>query len=327
MTIQTRELDPADRRTRTTLLPVFQAGVAADTVRHPAPTEDFLRFLIGPRPTRHRRAVTAFDGGTPIGYGSLDQDSQANRDMVFADLWILPERRADATRPLLEAFLAYSRGRGCARTVIGFSDLAAPDYDPVFTAAGGRPVAEDWRSDIALAAIDRERYAAWAAPSAKNKQYRVEHWVAPTPEHLLATMVRASQAMGDAPTGDLDFQVPPPDVDRRRKAEAMLAADGVRKHCVAAFTEGGEAAGFHEVFVVPGFPMADVGNTGVVAAHRGHGLGLRLKADLALRLLEAEPELAIVNTWNNGDNEPMLRVNEALGYIKAETWKTWQFDL
>ena len=152
-------------------------------------------------------------------------------------------------------------------------------------------------------------------------------WVVPTPDHLLSAVVRANEAMRDAPMGDLRVEYPPPDVGRRRRAEALIVAAGVRKHIIAAFTEDGEVAGFHEMFVVPGFRMADVGNTGVPAAFRGHGLGLRLKADLALRLLASEPEVDVVSTWNDADNEPMLRVNEALGYDRAEIWSNWQFDL
>jgi hypothetical protein len=73
--------------------------------------------------------------------------------------------------------------------------------------------------------------------------------------------------------------------------------------------------------------MASVGNTAVTAKFRGHGLGLRLKATMALWLLTAEPRIELVDTWNDVGNHPMLRVNEALGYAKAEDWGTWQFEL
>jgi GNAT superfamily N-acetyltransferase len=88
------------------------------------------------------------------------------------------------------------------------------------------------------------------------------------------------------------------------------------------------AAGFSNVNVFPGvMPMAGVGSTAVVAAHRGRGLGLRLKADLTLRLLEREGHLTSFETWNNEDNEPMLRVNRLLGYTLADEWNAFQYDL
>ncbi|WP_194924984.1 GNAT family N-acetyltransferase [Catenulispora pinisilvae] len=81
------------------------------------------------------------------------------------------------------------------------------------------------------------------------------------------------------------------------------------------------------VDVFPDFRMADIGNTGVPAEFRGHGLGLRLKAALTLHLLEHEPHVDLMSTWNNVDNAPMARVNEALGFEIAEAWSSWQFDL
>lgn len=327
MSIEIRELDPSLPETVATLLPVFQAGSAVDTPSQPEPTAGFLRFTTNQRVRWYRRCVAAFDGATPLAYGCLNQDLEANRDMLYGDIWTLPEHRAAVTAPLLDAFKAHARTRDAKRVVIGFSEFAAADHEPVFAAAGGRRVAQERRSQLDLTAVDREQYAAWAAPSEKNGRYRIEHWTVPTPEHLLAALSEANEAMRDAPTGDLQLNHAPPDVERRRRNEALMVAQGLRKHIIAALTEDGDVAGFHEVFVVPDYRMADVGNTGVPAKFRGHGLGLRLKAAMALHLLTAEPQIDVLSTWNDADNRPMLRVNEALGYVKAESWSVWQFDL
>ncbi|NUR25821.1 MAG: GNAT family N-acetyltransferase [Catenulispora sp.] len=327
MSIEIRELDPSRPETAATLLSVFQAGYAVDAPAHPVPNQAFLNFLIGPRVKRRRLCLVAFDGGEPIGYGCQTHDYVANQNSLFGDLWVLPGRRADATPLLLDAFKAHARTLGCTKLVNGFSQFAAAGYEPVFEAAGGRKVSEERHSLLNLRAIDREQYAAWAAPAEKNAHYRIESWAAPTPEHLLSALVQANDAMRDAPTGDLEFHYPPPDVDRRREAEARLATTGERKHIIAALTGSGEVAGFHEMIIIPGFRQASVGNTAVPSKYRGHGLGLRLKAAMALHLLTAEPQIDVVETWNDADNRPMLRVNEALGYVKTENWGNWQFDL
>ena len=46
-------------------------------------------------------------------------------------------------------------------------------------------------------------------------------------------------------------------------------------------------------------------------AHRGHRLGLLLKIDMMRWLAEAEPQLEVMETWNNADNRFMISVNEA----------------
>jgi len=308
-----------------TLLPLFRAASEADQPRHPEPAEAWLRYIVGPRVGRHRTCVVGFDGGTPVGFGCMNHEVATNQDMLYGDIWIHPERHADATVALLAGFKAYALGRGCTRLVTGFSEFAG--FESVFLAEGGRKVSEERRSQLEAATVDRARFTAWAAPSEKNAHYRIEAYVGRTPEHLLLPLVTANEAMHDAPLGDLEFEFPAPDPERRRAGDALNEAAGVRNHVIAAVAEDGAVAGFHEMFVVPGFRMADVGNTGVPAKFRGHGLGLRLKADLMLRVLAAEPEVEVVSTWNASDNRPMLRVNETLGYVKCEAWSNWQFDL
>ena len=55
-------------------------------------------------------------------------------------------------------------------------------------------------------------------------------------------------------------------------------------------------------------------DTSVVRAHRGHRLGLLLKADMVRWLTEAEPQLETVDTFNAESNDHMVAVNERLGY-------------
>ena len=55
-------------------------------------------------------------------------------------------------------------------------------------------------------------------------------------------------------------------------------------------------------------------DTSVVRAHRGHRLGLLLKADMMRWLAEAEPQLETLDTWNAESNDHMIGVNERLGY-------------
>lgn len=326
MTIAIREFNVEHPDTLSVVLPLFQAATSADAPLHPTPTEPFVKWLITPRAVRHRTCLVAYDSERAVGYGLVQHDNDTNRDMLHTDIFIRPQDRAAATVPLLDAYRAHARQRGCSRVVLAISEHAA-DYPAIFRAEGGRPVSEEFRSQLDLTAIDREQYAAWAAPSEKNAHYRIELWTTPTPEELLQPLVTALDAMRDAPSGALDFQAPPPRPERRRSSEADSIRGGSRTHVVAALTADGEIAGIHETLVFGDFRMADVGHTAVPAKFRGHGLGLRLKAILTLALLEREPHVAVISTWNDSDNAPMLRVNGALGYARTEAWSNWQFDL
>ena len=66
------------------------------------------------------------------------------------------------------------------------------------------------------------------------------------------------------------------------------------------------------------------GDTAVARAHRGHRLGLLLKIDMMRWLAEAEPQLEVIETWNNADNRFMINVNEALGYRLSRVFATFE---
>ena len=68
-------------------------------------------------------------------------------------------------------------------------------------------------------------------------------------------------------------------------------------------------------------------DTAVSRAHRGHRLGLLLKIDMMRWLAEAEPQLEVMETWNNADNGFMVRVNELLGYRLSQVYATYELTL
>jgi len=63
----------------------------------------------------------------------------------------------------------------------------------------------------------------------------------------------------------------------------------------------------------PGFAMQE--DTSVVSAHRGHRLGMLLKATMLLWLRDAQPMLETIDTWNALSNRHMIAVNDELGCV------------
>ena len=83
---------------------------------------------------------------------------------------------------------------------------------------------------------------------------------------------------------------------------------------VAVHEASGEVAGLTEIALRDGRRRCSQLDTVVVAGFRGHGLGLAVKGAM-LRWLTAErPEVQEVYTQTAVDNEPMIRINLALGY-------------
>jgi len=78
-------------------------------------------------------------------------------------------------------------------------------------------------------------------------------------------------------------------------------------------------AALTKVFIDPAEPAwGHQGITAVTRPHRGHRLGLLIKAALLEWLAGAEPLLERLETTNAEVNSYMIAVNEALGYRLAE---------
>jgi GNAT superfamily N-acetyltransferase len=86
----------------------------------------------------------------------------------------------------------------------------------------------------------------------------------------------------------------------------------------------GRLVGYSQVQVGAGAELGYQQDTLVLREHRGHGLGLRMKAASTLAVLAEAPEVTRIRTWNADDNAPMLAVNRALGY-EVDAWmRDWQ---
>jgi RimJ/RimL family protein N-acetyltransferase len=77
-------------------------------------------------------------------------------------------------------------------------------------------------------------------------------------------------------------------------------------------------AAITQVHITPEHPeWAHQGLTAVTRPHRGHRLGLLVKAETMRWLAETEPKLERIETGNADSNRHMIAINEALGYQLA----------
>jgi GNAT superfamily N-acetyltransferase len=146
--------------------------------------------------------------------------------------------------------------------------------------------------------------------------YELVRIVGRTPPELVDAMVELVAAINDAPTDDLDIEDEVFTAERLAAYEEASMAKGCRLYrLVARHKRTGALAGHTVVAVEEKRPtLGDQHDTAVARAHRGHRLGLLLKAGMLLWLAEVEPQLETVDTWNAESNDHMIAVNEALGY-------------
>lgn len=169
--------------------------------------------------------------------------------------------------------------------------------------------------DPALLERLRAEAAAVAGPA-----YELVAWTDRVPEHLIDAYALLQARMStDAPQGDLALEEEAWDAGRIRTAEQTTLDFGLRLVAVGAVhRETNELVGYTAVNVDTARPWVGFqDNTIVLSQHRGHRLGMLLKAANAQRLAADHPQLRRIHTSNAEDNDHMLAINIALGYRPA----------
>jgi GNAT superfamily N-acetyltransferase len=157
--------------------------------------------------------------------------------------------------------------------------------------------------------------------------YRLASWTGTVPDDLTDAFATAKNAMNDMPTGDMDYGEQHWDADRVRAMARVLADRGDTLLTVAAL-HGDVMAGFTEIVIRAGEQQRALQyDTVVVPEHRGHGLGLWLKAAMVRRLRADHPGIGEIETDNAEDNTHMLAVNERLGFRQHRRAHEYQLDV
>jgi hypothetical protein len=151
--------------------------------------------------------------------------------------------------------------------------------------------------------------------SAKASDYELVHLVGPTPDDMVEDMVALHAAINDAPMEDPDSEEDYWDADRVRAYDNAMAGRSQTVYRVMARHRQTRAwAGLSMLCVDEFLPrIAFQEDTSVVRAHRGHRLGLLMKADMLRWISQERPEVAATDTWNATTNHHMIAVNERLG--------------
>ncbi|MFF4443701.1 GNAT family N-acetyltransferase [Streptomyces sp. NPDC001502] len=166
------------------------------------------------------------------------------------------------------------------------------------------------------------------AADAEHPGYRLTGWSGTVPDRLADVFAEAKNAMNDMPMGDLDYGSVAWDGDRVRAMAMVIADRGDTLLTVAAVHDDGTMAGYTEILLPRGTPArAQQYDTAVVPAHRGHGLGLWVKAAMVRRLRAEHSGVTEIETDNAEDNVHMLAVNHRLGFRSYRRTREFQLDM
>jgi GNAT superfamily N-acetyltransferase len=266
----------------------------------------------------------------PVGALAVELPTRDNLHLIWAQIWVHPDhRRRGHGSVIMNEVLRIAREAGRSTIWVGTAedDQGAQCFVEKF---GFRYASHDARRRQVLADIDQtEIQRLWASAQVAASDYCLERLRPPSSDEVLSELIAVTAAINDAPMGDLTYEDEKFDLQRVQDLETALLGRGHRGYrVIARHRTTGEVGGHTMLITHPLLP--DVGmqaDTAVARHHRGHRLGLLLKMDMMRWLAEAEPQLTIIETWNNVDNRFMIDVNEALGYRLSRIFNMYELRL
>jgi GNAT superfamily N-acetyltransferase len=267
---------------------------------------------------------------TVAGWYRLELPDLENLDRAYLHLIVHPDERR---RGLGRALLRHAAGRAAVhgRTVLSGGARNGTAGEPFARAAGAKSGLVDVERLLELGGLQAGQVATLREEAERHAAgYEVVTWTGLIPEELIDQVAGLYAALSDAPH-EPDEEPEKWDGQRvRERVNALRAQYGSRDYSVAArHMATGEMAALTQVTVEPplpgwGFQLI----TAVTEGHRGHRLGLLIKATMLEVLAAAEPQLERITTWNAESNQHMIAVNEALGYtVFGVPATSWQLDV
>ncbi|MFD5632795.1 GNAT family N-acetyltransferase [Streptomyces sp. NPDC127077] len=279
-------------------------------------------------PSSRRPAWLASDAeGVPVGSAFLGLSGRKGQDhRAELEIAVHPaERRAGVGGALLAAALTAAREDG-RRSLVARVTAGSPG-EPFLAAQGFRPVLALTFARLALPDLDLA--AVTEIAERPHPGYALTSWEGVVPTELAHTFADSRRAMDDMPMEGSDHGFDAWDVERVvAVAEAVLARGEALRTVAVVDRSDGSVVGFSEL-VVPGDGRGNAQHygTGVLPEHRGHGLGLWMKAESIRGARLRYPELSGLLTDTADSNTYMIGINEALGYRPTHRELEYRLDL
>ncbi|HEV2249948.1 MAG TPA: GNAT family N-acetyltransferase [Candidatus Limnocylindria bacterium] len=327
--VDPRELPEAEQ---VAIAGLFQAMSKELLPEEPArPLESILARLRSKQANQWNARVRARDtNGNVVGMvgGGRSLNEPENAHIMWCELQVHPEhRRKGIGTALLREFVRACDGQHPDLVFMGMGNDRVPAGEAFMRAVGGQPGLPMKTNQLEIASVDRAQIADWAKLDPRG--YRLERIDGVVPQRLMQAYLDSSNGMNDAPKGDLkmaDWKLTEEQVHDR---ESWFEQVGVEWWLILAIHEAtGQGAGFTEVTYDPKQPWVIwQQGTAVIDPHRGHKLGLWMKAAMLDRILRERPMAKLIRTGNANTNEQMLGINTQLGFRLAWQSTLWQVPI
>jgi mycothiol synthase len=295
------------------------------------PLEAILARLRATVPNEwHARSRARDAQGNVVAFGGTERslNDPENAHVAWTELQVHPDhRRKGLARAVFADLVAQSEGQHPELMFMGMTNDRVPSGSPFLSAIGAKPGLPMKTNQLALADVDRSQVAEWAKLDPTG--YRIERVDNAVPANLVASYIQASDGINDMPKGDLKMGDWKLTEEQIRDRESWFEQTGIKWWLLVAIHEAtGEGAGFTDITYDPRQPWVIwQQGTAVTRGHRGHRLGLWMKAVMLERILHELPKAKYIRTGNANTNSQMLGINTDLGFKMAWQSTLWQLPI
>jgi len=311
---------------------LYQAQQSERTPEDPlTPLDAIEQRLRAVVPGRWQAYFGARDaGGALVGYGVVGRslNEPENAHLRWTELVVSAKhRRKGVGRALLRALVDAVADQGDNVVLMTQTTDRVPSGSEFARAIGAEPGLDMKTNQLDLSKVDRAKVEEWAAIAPKG--YRLARIDNNVPAELVAPYIAASNGMNDAPRGDLKMADWKLTEEQIRERESWFKQTGSEWWLLVALHEAtGEGAGFTEVTYDPKIShVIWQQGTAVLDAHRGHRLGMWMKAVMLKRILDERRKALFIRTGNANTNAQMLAINTELGFAQAWSACLWQISI
>jgi len=268
--------------------------------------------------------------GNVVGWvgGGRSLNEPENAHVLWCETSVHPDhRRKGLGTALFREFVQACEGQHPELLFMGMTNDRVAAGESFLRGLGAQPGLPMKTNQLVLADVDRAQVAEWAKLDPPG--YRLERIDNVVPPELLAAYIQASEGINDMPKGDLKMGDWKLTEEQVRDRENWFKQVGTEWWLLVAVDEStGEGVGFSDVTYDPKQPWVIwQQGTGVNRAHRGHKLGLWMKAVMLDRILRERPEAKFIRTGNANTNAQMLGINTQLGFKVAWQSMLWQLPI
>lgn len=286
--------------------------------------EEVRVAMVDPDRRRLRLAWAGWEGGSVVATGWMEASTVDNTDLAMVLVCADPDHRGHGHAAAMLAHVEdEARARGRTRLI---ADITWA-YSAGTSGDGSTDLAWARRHGFEIGLVDVQRRLVlpvggeqldrWAAEAAAHHEgYELRSFVGPVPDELAEGWVGLDATLvTEAPTGDIEREAEQADVAGLRAREAMIAAQGRVKINTAALAPDGAVVAYTDIAVTVHEPgRAYQWGTLVRPDHRGHRLGMAVKAANLRLLQQTQPQITTLVTFNADVNAPMVAINEQLGF-------------